>query len=297
MTLLWDNSRSGSPSSSGCGRPLVSFSGRWQDRPQLADSVSGAVYGIFAALAVASLALWKGLAGHDFNIEYVAAYTSTEPAVGLHLLGVLGGAEGVAALLGGGAVTLRRAGPAADAAALPVPAPLRRWGHLGGHRLLRLYHAVRRQSVRADGVHPGGRPGAQSPAAEPGDDDPSPDALPGLHQPHHPVRLRHRRAPVPQPRHRLDPRDPQVDPGQLALPLDRHHARDVVGLRRAGLGRLLGLGSGGEREPAPLAHHDRVPPFGHDPGEARDAEAVEPGTDHRDLPAQHLRHIHHPLRA
>src|ERR671912_2054359 len=54
----------------------VSFSGRWQDRPQLADSVTGAVYGIFAALVVASLALWKGLAGHDFNIEYVAAYTS-----------------------------------------------------------------------------------------------------------------------------------------------------------------------------------------------------------------------------
>ena len=55
---------------------VVSFSGRWQDRPQLAASVSGAVYGIFAALVVASIALWKGLAAHDFNIEYVAAYTS-----------------------------------------------------------------------------------------------------------------------------------------------------------------------------------------------------------------------------
>jgi cytochrome c-type biogenesis protein CcmF len=55
---------------------VLAFSGRWQDRPQLADSVSGAVYGIFAALLVASVALWKGLASHDFNIEYVAAYTS-----------------------------------------------------------------------------------------------------------------------------------------------------------------------------------------------------------------------------
>ncbi len=55
---------------------VVSFSGRWRDRPQLADSITGATYGIFAALAVASLALWKGLATHDFNIEYVAAYTS-----------------------------------------------------------------------------------------------------------------------------------------------------------------------------------------------------------------------------
>src|SRR5512134_1873640 len=55
---------------------VIAFSGRWQDRPELAASVTGAVYGMFGALAVASLALWKGLATHDFNIEYVAAYTS-----------------------------------------------------------------------------------------------------------------------------------------------------------------------------------------------------------------------------
>jgi cytochrome c-type biogenesis protein CcmF len=34
------------------------------------------VYAVFGCLAVASLALWKGLIAHDFNIEYVAAYTS-----------------------------------------------------------------------------------------------------------------------------------------------------------------------------------------------------------------------------
>ena len=100
-----------------------------------------------------------------------------------------------------------------------------------------------------------------------------------------------------QARHRLDPRHPEVDPGELALPLDRDHAGDVVGLRGAGLGRLLGVGSGGEREPPALAHHDRVPPLGDDPGEARDAQALEPGAHHRDVPAQHLRHLHHPLRA
>jgi cytochrome c-type biogenesis protein CcmF len=54
----------------------VAFSGRWKRRPELASSVSGAVYGTFAALVVAALALWKGLVTHDFNIEYVAAYTS-----------------------------------------------------------------------------------------------------------------------------------------------------------------------------------------------------------------------------
>jgi cytochrome c-type biogenesis protein CcmF len=55
---------------------VLGFSGRWQDRPDLAASVRGAVYATFGALAVAALALWKGLASHDFNIEYVAAYTS-----------------------------------------------------------------------------------------------------------------------------------------------------------------------------------------------------------------------------
>ena len=55
---------------------VVAFSARWQDRPELAASVIRAVYAVLACLAVASLALWKGLISHDFNIEYVAAYTS-----------------------------------------------------------------------------------------------------------------------------------------------------------------------------------------------------------------------------
>jgi cytochrome c-type biogenesis protein CcmF len=55
---------------------VLGFSGRWQDRPDLTASVRGAVFATFGALAVAALSLWKGLASHDFNIEYVAAYTS-----------------------------------------------------------------------------------------------------------------------------------------------------------------------------------------------------------------------------
>jgi cytochrome c-type biogenesis protein CcmF len=54
----------------------IAFSGRWQDRPDLATSVVRSVYAVLACLVVASIALWKGLIVHDFNIEYVAAYTS-----------------------------------------------------------------------------------------------------------------------------------------------------------------------------------------------------------------------------
>ena len=55
---------------------FISFSGRWRGRPDLSQSVIRSVYAICGCLLVASIALWKGLISHDFNIEYVAAYTS-----------------------------------------------------------------------------------------------------------------------------------------------------------------------------------------------------------------------------
>ena len=67
------------------------------------------------------------------------------------------------------------------------------------------------EPVRAAGLHAGRRPRAQPAAAELGDGDPSADALPRLHQHHHPVRVRHRRAALAAARHRLDPRHPEVD--------------------------------------------------------------------------------------
>jgi cytochrome c-type biogenesis protein CcmF len=55
---------------------VVGFGGRWKDRPDLARTTIGSSYALAVAMIVASLALWKGLVGHDFNIEYVWAYTS-----------------------------------------------------------------------------------------------------------------------------------------------------------------------------------------------------------------------------
>ncbi len=54
----------------------LAFFGRWQERPELSLSIRRASYGVCIALLVAAAALWKGLFSHDFNIEYVAAYTS-----------------------------------------------------------------------------------------------------------------------------------------------------------------------------------------------------------------------------
>ena len=60
----------------GCWCFVLSFSGRWQRRPDLSATVIRSIYAITGCLIVASLALWKGLVSHDFNMEYVAAYTS-----------------------------------------------------------------------------------------------------------------------------------------------------------------------------------------------------------------------------
>ncbi len=55
---------------------VIAFSGRWRHRPELALTVTRSTHAVFVALVAATLSLWLGLISHDFNIEYVAAYTS-----------------------------------------------------------------------------------------------------------------------------------------------------------------------------------------------------------------------------
>jgi len=55
---------------------VIAFSGRWRHRPELARTVTRSTHAVFVALVAATLALWVGLISHDFNIEYVAGYTS-----------------------------------------------------------------------------------------------------------------------------------------------------------------------------------------------------------------------------
>ena len=76
-------------------------------------------------------------------------------------------------------------------------------------------------------------------------------------------------------------RDAPVRARRLVLPRRRHPARRALVLRRAGLGRLLGLGPGRERVAAAVADGHRVPALDHGAGEARDAEDVERVADPR----------------
>jgi cytochrome c-type biogenesis protein CcmF len=55
---------------------VLAFSGKWRGRPELGTTIVRSVYAVCACLIVASISLWQGLVSHDFNMEYVWAYTS-----------------------------------------------------------------------------------------------------------------------------------------------------------------------------------------------------------------------------
>src|SRR5690606_18493170 len=89
----------------------------------------------------------------------------------------------------------------------------------------------------------------------------------------------------------LDPRDPPLGAVGMAVPLLRPRARWTLGVRRARLGRLLGLGSGGDRGLHALVDGHRVLAFRYDPGKARHAKTLEYAVDHRDLRPGDLRYL------
>ncbi len=75
MTLLGQFSLWLAALTAGWGAGLA-FLSNWQDRPDQARAITRSTYAVLVSLAVAALCLWKGLLSHDFNIEYVAQYTS-----------------------------------------------------------------------------------------------------------------------------------------------------------------------------------------------------------------------------
>ena len=135
------------------------------------------------------------------------------------------------------------------------------------------------------------------PAAAPSQHAHAPaDGLLGLRLLHDPVRVRDRRPDHPPPRRELDPRHPPLRADRLDLPLDRRRARRQLVIRRAGLGRLLGLGPGRERLADAVADRHRLPSLDHGAGEARHAEDLERLADRRHLHAGAARHLPGPLR-
>ncbi len=103
------------------------------------------------------------------------------------------------------------------------------------------------------------RRGPQPAAAVSRDGDPSADALPRLCRLRRPLRLCPGRADDALSRREVDPHHPPLDHGHLALSHLRHLHGRALGLLCPRLGRLLGLGPGGERHPS--CPGSPAPPF------------------------------------
>ena len=111
-----------------------------------------------------------------------------------------------------------------------------------------------------------------------------------------PVRLRPGRAHHEVSRREVDSHHPPLDHGHLGLPHLRSLSRRALGLLRAGLGRLLGMGPRRKCLAHALAHRHRFSALGHDAGKARHAEDVEHVAGLRHVLARHPRNVPHPKR-
>src|SRR6266566_1967713 len=97
-------------------------------------------------------------------------------------------------------------------------------------------------------------------------------------------------------RRKVDSHYPPLDDGDLGTFDLRHLPRRALGLFRAGLGRLLGLGSRRKCLVFALAHGHGISPFGDDAGKARHAEGLEYVVDLWHIHAFYLWNVPHPQR-
>ena len=142
----------------------------------------------------------------------------------------------------------------------------------------------------------GRRRGPQPEPPEPVHDDPPADALPRLRGAHRAVRVRDGRAALGPHRRALDRRHAPLDARRVHVPRDRHPARREVGLRGGRLGRLLRVGSGGERRAHAVARGDGVPALGDGAGEEEHAPRLERRARLARVLPLAVRHVPHPER-
>ncbi|PRD36388.1 UNVERIFIED_CONTAM: hypothetical protein NCL1_08878 [Trichonephila clavipes] len=191
---------------------------------------------------------------------------------------------GAGSLVGGGGALLARPAAGHDRARAGHPRADQRRHHQ--------LHPVHLESVRppAAGLPDRGqRP--QPAAAGPGADLPSAHALHGLCRLRRALRLRPGRPARRTPGPGLGALVAAVGAGGLGLPRAGHRARLVVGLLRAGLGRLVVLGPGRERLLHALAGRHRADPLHGGDREARRVQGLDRAAGHHRVRAQSARHL------
>ena len=236
--------------------------------------------------------------GHDFSIKYVADNVA-RATPGLYTFTAAWAALEGSILLWAmllsvyvAVITWRFRDRARD--------PLVAWATLIQYAVLLFFFALMLFSAnpftRPAGDDPLRRRGPESAAAEPSARrDPPAVPLHGLRRLRDPVLVRARRADHGPLRRGLVGGRSAHDARLVGVPHDRHRARCVVELLGAGLGRLLGLGSGRERVAAAVAHRDGVHPLRHGAGTAGDVAGLEPVARTRDVLPHDPRHLPDPL--
>src|SRR5262249_37633694 len=133
----------------------------------------------------------------------------------------------------------------------------------------------------------------QSALTKPPDGDPSAESLSGICRFRGAVCLCNRRLGQRASRYTMDTEYTPLDFSSLAVSQCRDPTWGAMGLRRARLGRLLGVGPGGKCIVHAMANGHSISSFGDDSGKKRHAQSVEYGLGHFDLCAFHLWHVSH----
>src|SRR5438874_3770671 len=178
------------------------------------------------------------------------------------------------------------------------PAFRTRFGH---HRrsagLLPAAPEFRSPSIRHHARFAAGRRQWIEPAAAiSGDGDSSPDALSGICGLYRAFRLRAGGVDHALSGREMDPYNAPLDHGDLGLPDLWRVSRRPLGVLGAGVGRLLGLGSGRERVFYALADRDSISAFRNDAGKAWHAEDLERVADLLDIRAFNFWNFPHSQR-
>ncbi len=238
-----------------------------------------------------------GVPGRRFQRRLCRRQLQPSAALVLQAECGLGCARGVAAAVGAGAVRLDRRGRRRRAAPAAVAAGPGAGGDgAGGAGLSPVPAADLEPLCAAVTAAAGGWWGSQSAVAGFWPDRASAAAVHGLCRARGALCLRHRRAARGPAGRRLGALDAALDQCRLGVSDPGHHARQLVGLLRAGLGWLVVLGSGRECLADALAAGHGAGAFAGGDREARPVARLDPAARHLRLRAEPARHLPGALR-
>ena len=276
---------------------VVSVVGARRGSRRLVESGIGAFYLITALMTVATAVIVNAFLTNDFSIKYVSRYSDSVQPLFYKITSYWGGLDGsimfwvfLLSVFGSIAVYVNR-----ERHRELIPYVVATIATVQGFFLfLMIVHNNPFGTYLS--AAPARRRGAEPGAAELLDGHPSAVALHGFCRHDDPVRVRDRGAHHRSPRRLVAPRRAPLDDVRVALPLLRSHARHDLGVRRARMGWLLGLGSRRERRAPAVVHRHRVSAFRHGAGAALHAARLERRPRHPDVLPDDLRHLPDALR-